>query len=345
MCIFSHYVNAQLKDTFEKGAIITKENEKIDGYIKTDDLSHLSLEVCFRLNEHDEKDVCYNTSQIKSFQTVTGKTFDLLSIKINNNRTEITVFANLILKGNTSLYKTSYNSKVFYVVVSNGQNYVLENDELDFSEIKKYNYQGVLNIATEGFFMENYPKIAFNEKDFIKVISQYNASKGYECKEIKYDEKNIHYSILNVGGGGNKYMSEFFLQAIYRLYNPKISRSTSLNLGLNFYQHQIYKLPISVESGVRKSLISIPFQLQQNLLNKDFRPYLFAGLNLSYVRIVDDKNNSLIDSGLQRNFGVGFLYGAGIEVDLYKGFMLKTEFRNELFTHLILFGIGYNFSK
>ena len=69
------------------------------------------------------------------------------------------------------------------------------------------------------------------------------------------------------------------------------------------------------------------------------------GLNFSYLKVVDDMSHPLFDDGLHPNFRTGIVYGAGIEIDLYKGIMLKSEYRKEVFTHLILFGIGYNFSK
>ena len=347
VCFSFNIAKAQLKDTFEKGIIITNENVKMDGYIKTNDLSHLSTEISFKLTEEDVKYINYNTTQIKSFQTETGKIFDLLAIKINNNSKEIAVFASLILKGQTSLYKTIYKSTTFYIVVTKDENYVLQNDEIITGEtnIKKYNYEGVLNIATEGFLVNNYQKIAFNELDFIKIISEFNTSKGYKSNKVTYDEKNIHYYLVSIGGGVKKDESEIFFQAMYRVYFPKISRSTSLNLGLNYFNYQFSESSYGTTSLYKKSLISIPFQFQQNILNKNIRPYIFAGFSLSYLKSIDDKNNSLIEDGFQKNFGIGFLYGAGLEIDIYKRFMLKSEIRNEIYNHLILFGIGYNFSK
>ena len=347
VCFSFHNAKAQLKDIFEKGTIITNENIKLDGYIKTNDLSHLSSEICFKSAEKDVKYINYNTTQLKSFRTETGKIFDLFSIKINNNSKEIAVFANLILKGQTSLYKTIYKSATFYIVVTKDENYVLQDDEIISGEtsIKRYNFQGVLNIATEGFLLNNYQKIPFSEIDFIKIISEFNASKGYKSMKVTYDEKNIHYYFLNIGGGVKKDESEIFFQAIYRLYFPTISRNTSLNLGLNYFNYQFSKSAYGTTSLYKESLISVPFQLQQNILNKNIRPYLFTGLSLCYLMAVDDKNNSFIENGFQKNFGIGFSYGAGLEIDIYKKFILKSEFRNEIFNHLILFGIGYNFSK
>lgn len=301
ICFSFIYAKAQLADTFEKGTITTIENVKIDGYIKTGDLSDLSSKICFKLAETDAKYIKYDATQIKSFQTVTGKTFDVLAFRINHNSTEIKVFANLILKGEISLYKAVYKSTTFYIVVTEDENYVLQNDELILgeTEIRKYNYQGVLNLATKGFSSKNYQKVPFEEIDFIKIISAYNASKGYESKEVTYDEKNIHYFILNIGGGLKMDESELFFQAMYRLYYPKISRSTSLNLGLNYFNYQFSDLLVNniQASDVKESLISIPLQFQQNILNKNIRPYIFMGLNLAYLKIVDDKDNSLLREG------------------------------------------------
>jgi opacity protein-like surface antigen len=85
--------------------------------------------------------------------------------------------------------------------------------------------------------------------------------------------------------------------------------------------------------------------LQQNLFNKSFRPYVSAGLDLSYFKYTNNKGISQIGKGVQNNFGVGFLYSAGIEADLYKGLMLRGEYRYEVFSHLLMLGIAYNFSK
>ena len=144
----------------------------------------------------------------------------------------------------------------------------------------------------------------------------------------------------------NSQEKEISFQAIYRSYFPKISRSTSLNGGLNYFNyHYLDVNKYGYQKNFINTLISLPLQIQQNLLNKNIRPYVFAGLNLSYVKLVDDKGVTQLDKGLQRNIGVGMLYGAGIEADIFKGIMLKSEYRYENLPHLIMVGIGYNFSR
>ena len=65
--------------------------------------------------------------------------FELLDVNINNNQTPLTLFANLVLKGDKlSLYKSAYNAEIFYVLSKEGKNYVLQNDKFipSQSEIK-----------------------------------------------------------------------------------------------------------------------------------------------------------------------------------------------------------------
>ena len=250
------------------------------------------------------------------------------------------------MKGECSLYKCSYNDKDIYVVKNKSNNYVLQNDELisGETEIRKYNYRGILNIATDGFSNTN-KVIEFNENSFIKIITEFNSSIGLESKVLTYNEKRINYLIATIGGGFKQNESEYFFQGIYRIYYPKISRSTSLNFGLNYFYNKNSEVYNNVTYNFTSSLISLPVQLQQNFLNEKFRPYIFAGFNLNYLKVVDKNDNSVLFNGLQNNIGLGIVYGTGIEFDLYKGLLAKCEYKFESYRHVILFGIGYNFSK
>lgn len=335
---------AQLNDTYEKGTIFLSNGDKTEGYIKTEDLSKLSSEICFKPALTDLKCFSYTTSQIKSFYTENGKIFDLLTILINNNSKEITVFANLILQGKASLYKSVHESQEFFIIANNNTLYVLQNDKLELweTEKRKYNYRGYLNIATEGFTNTD-KNIEFNEKKFIEIISGYNTSKGFKSEKVMYKEKKITYINANAGVGFKTHATEFYFQGMYRMYYPKISRSTSINAGLSYYNYSYSESYGRGTIEYTQTLTSVPIQFQQNLLNKNFRPYLFAGFDLSYLKVVENENNPLIDKDFIKKIGVGLLYGGGLELDIYKNLMLKCEYRNEIFRHLLLFGIGYNF--
>lgn len=339
---------AQLTENYEKGSIIQNNDIKIDGYIRIDDLAKLSSEVCFKLSETDKNCIKYNTKQIKSFSTENERFFDLLTIKDSENNQEIEIFANLILKGGASLYKSVYKGNDIYVIVNQNKNYVLRDDELVFGETKMttYNYIGILNIATEGFLNIKYSNnaIKFDQKDFTKLVTEYNTSKGFENKIVIPKEKKTSYILVNIGGGFKSDEKEFFAQGIYRMYYPNISKGISLNIGVNYFNYQYSVLNKRKLHKTTQTLTSIPAYVQQNFLNKKFRPYILGGISLGYLKVVTD-DISVLEDGLNNNFGVGFLYGAGAELDIYNGFMIKCEYRYETFPHLFLFGIGYNFLK
>lgn len=336
--------NAQLNEKFEKGWIVKNNNDKIEGYIKTDDLSKMSSSICFKRDLKEKKCTTYGTTQLKSFQTFNENTFDLLNLKMNKNQDEINIFANLILEGGElSLYKSIYNSDIFYIITKKGKNYALQNDKLISGEMKirKYNYQGILNFTTESLVVKNNLRPKFDEDDFVKIISKYNNSKGTQSKDLRVEDKYVNYIIANVGLGYKNNDSEYFGQIMYRRYVPKISRNTSLNMGISYFNYQFTEQ----NRDFKQSLLSIPLQIQQNIFNKNIRPYFFAGLSLNYLKLKDENNNSILNEGLKKTYGINFLYGAGVEIDIYKGIYLKSEYRIGPYTHPIVFGIGYIFKN
>jgi len=256
------------------------------------------------------------------------------------------------VNGKTSLYKGLHEKSVFYIISKKDKNYILQNDKFISGQTKvsRYNYVGILNLATENLPIKTNTTILYKEQVFIDILSKYNTSKGDDFEIIKTKEKPVRFYILTAGiGFGNSSESEYFAQFTNRIYFPKFSKNTSLNIGLNYYNYK-FVIPRAVSLGsdfeATQSLISVPFQLQHNFANKNIRPYAFIGMNISYLSVKDDEGNSIIEQrGLQSDFGLNFLFGGGIEVDLYKGLMFKGEYRYETFSHLMLFGIGYNFSK
>ena len=79
------------------------------------------------------------------------------------------------------------------------------------------------------------------------------------------------------------------------------------------------------------------YESQQNLSNKKIRPYLFAGVALNYSQTTDQDGDTVNYVGFQKTNGITSPYGIGIEIDIYKGFYFKSEYRDELFVHPILF--------
>ena len=332
--------NAQLKEKFEKGWFINNDNFKMEGYIRSDDLSKFSTGICFKRNLDLKECQAYNITQIKSFRIGNGNTFNLLHFKINKKQQEIELFVNLIIKGNElSLYRGIYKSEPFYVLSKNDKNYVLQKDKLISGETKfrKYNYKGILNFVTEGLAQRDNKKIKFDEDYFVRIVIEYNSLKNATVNDLRIKEKAKNYLLTNIGVGVENDGFQYYGQIIHRKFYPKISRSTSLNVGLNYFNYE-FKVR---NRNFTQSLLSIPLQIQNNILNKNIRPYIFAGLSFNYLRISDENNNSILSGGFQKSYGINLLYGAGIEIDILKNIYLKGEYRIEAYSHPIMFGIGY----
>jgi hypothetical protein len=339
---------SQLKERYEKGSITTSTNQIILGHIKNDDFKHKVTSICFKTSLNEKNCKKYDISNVISFKTEYGEIYSKHKIKINNLTKEVTLFAKKLVDGSTSLYKSLYDDLVFYIVTKDDETYVLQNDRLisgDF-KVSRYNYVGILNQITEDFSIENTSNIEFKEQYFIDRISKYNASKKNKYKVITTKEKPVKFITLVTGlGFGKKNKSEYFMQLNKRIYYPKFSKNISLNIGVNYYYYQFTERNSSgTNLDVTQTLLSIPCQIQYNFANKSFRPYVFTGANFGFFNKKDENGNSLIeDKGFQGDFGLSFLLGAGLEIDVYKGFYLKGEFRHENFNHLFLLGLGYIF--
>ncbi|MGM8360841.1 outer membrane beta-barrel protein [Flavobacterium sp. ARAG 55.4] len=336
----------QITESYSKGVIILKNDQKKEGFIKNESLDKYCNEVKFKALATDTDFEIYSPSIIKSFTTEKGLVFESLIFKVNKNTPEINILAQLLLKGRASLYQTYYESQPIYIITNDDVPYVLKNDELkrNDTEITKFHYRGILNIATENY-TANRTIINFKKKEFINAVSGYNKSVGSEIVSFETKEKPITYFISFGGIGKGEYDNVVFFQGIYRIFFPNMY-NTSLNIGLNYYNEKYdYKTYYSLPTEkITSELYSIPFTIQQNIFSKNVRPYLFGGFGLTKIKEVNQDNKSIIESGFQKNIGFSLVYGVGIEWDIYKGITSKVEYRNEL-VPFFLAGIGYNFSK
>ncbi len=355
MNIFNKSAYGQLTDSYVEGSVELQNGETIKGYIKDDEMSKMNFRLSFKEAESGKKATTYDTSQVRSFKLADGEIFELIHFRGHFMTSEMAAFGKLLIKGKASLYKILYKTDVIYIIKNDGKTFVLQNDKMDKSQMStdltKYRFIEYLYKAFDGpaISKDKIENISFHEKEFFRMVNEYNQYYNSESEIIAFRKKPIHFIVVTAGGMiRSSVRKEIYFQGYYRTYFPKISRSTSLNIGLNYfnYKNQIRKGQWPWNQVINKtySLATVPFQLQQNFLNKKIRPYAFAGVNASYLTITDESGNSFIEKGLQNSFGVALLYGAGIEADFYKGMMLKAEYRDENFAHLILLGIGYNFS-
>jgi hypothetical protein len=354
---FTAIVNAQLKDNFIKGTIVLQNDQKLEGWIKNDVTSALNYKIHFKETPETKNIIAYDTSQINSVTLENGEIYKLIRYKSHYNADSVYVLGKLLIKGKASLYKITYNSDDIFVVTNNGKNYALQNDKVDpgttSTETTLFFYKDYLAKALSDFPSE-FEKInnsSFSDQNIIRIISDYNRSMNSENTLVVTKSKSTHFIIAGVGGMVKSSTdNEAYVQAIYRTYLPRISKSTSINVGLNYFSNHYGYNPnpsyiYSKERKYSRTLLSLPLQIQQNLLNKFLRPYVTAGFDVSYYDIKNQEGVSILQHGVQSNFGLGILYAVGIEADIFKGLMLKGEYRDEVFSHLAMVGIGYNFSK
>lgn len=340
----------QLKETLFKGSLVLTNGQTKEGFIKDQSISEYTKEVKFKTAETDEKFEIYTPENLKSFTTQNGHYYENLSLKLNNNTLAVTLIAQKILKGKASLYVTYYNNVAIYVVENNGVFNVLQNDDLEFNalNVTKYNFKGILNIATEGF-AGNIDNISFDQQTFTDIITKYNQSKGSESTLLMPKEKAVKF--FTAYGGFGKGLNDievddfYIFQANYRIYLPSISRSTSINVGFNYIYNKFdFKYSKNITNKFTAQIFTVPLTIQQNFTTSFCRPYGFCGFAISKVQIKNDEQISMIESGLQKDFGFTIVYGGGIEVDIFKGITTKIEYRSDLYTYYFV-GIGYNFIK
>lgn len=337
-----------MKETFEEGSIVLNNGIVKKGFIKIESLAKMNTSVQIKESLAVKETEIVESVGIKSLETENYVVYQQFKIRINKNTDEIIVLANLLLEGKASLYAFNYNGEIFYIVVNNQKDYVLQKDSFKSGDKKviRNNYIGTLNLATEGFSGAN-SSLSFDNNSFVKTITAYNKSQNSETKLIININKSKSFLLAYAGVGiPSNTEKEFFAQGIYRVFMPSISDGLSLNTGFNYFNYE-YSNPIYDRQNLSftANIYTIPGQLQYNILNKAVRPYIFGGLSLLYIDAKDVNGDDVIEKGLQSSFGINYNYGAGIEASVYKGIMLKAEYRHEALRHLFLCGIGYNFSK
>lgn len=340
--------NAQLQDEYLKGKITLQNNQQKEGYIKRESLEKMNCFIYFKETENQKDPVKYDTLSLTGFTMQTGEIFERIIFEPNPKLKNRYFFGSLLLRGKASVYETMYKEAQFYIISNDGINYPLQDDvlEVNATAITPHYFKNYLTKAIGDSFNSKISRMNFSEESILSIVSEYNKSQSSLSIPTLVKKSNVSFLILNVGIGkrsGNE--KETYVQGIYRVYFPKYSKSTSINTGISYYKYRFSENYYGYIINYSRSLFSIPFQIQQNLLNKNIRPYFFAGFNICYIKETNDRNLETNDKGFQKDFGFGFLFGAGIEADIYKGLMAKIETRNEIYKHPISFGIGYNFSK
>lgn len=347
--LLQQHAIGQLMTTFVQGSILLKDGEKLSGLIKAEPMSSMNIRINFKNTEADKTVEKYDTGEVKTVELSDGGIFEFLRFKLEERADSTAVLAKLVIRGSASLYKLNYNSKLFFLVRNKALVFLLRDDEqlsTNSTQMISHYYKNRLNDAlfNSPAFVNEINALSFNEDALLRIITSYNKSVNSPNEIIKEKKSIARFLIFGVGGMYQKTNdNEMYVQAAMRTYFPRISKSASLNVGVNYFNKK-YTAASYYNSAVKYGfqLISIPLQVQQNILNAGFRPYCFAGFNLSYVKSEDEFGHPQTGTGFQNNFGVGILYGGGIEIDIYRGLMLKGEYRYENIGHLVMAGLSYH---
>ena len=357
----SYSVNAQITDDFIKGSIVLKNNETRNGFIRNDDFRRMNYKIKFKPTQESNRVFVFDTASIKSIVMEDGEIYDLLRYMPKSAKDSISVLARLMIKGKASLYKVYYRGAVVFIISNNQKTYPVQDDEIPMNStvVTQNYYIQYLKSAFEDYddLMAEIDKMEFTESGIVQLVKKYNLHNQSENKIIKMVEKSKGFIVLNADGGiTNQDNNLLSFEGTYRVYFPKISKSTSFNWGLKHstkrYSDQEQFGGISngipdpgyLDTSVhyKQSYWAIPFSVHENILNKRFRPYLFVGFTFfDFYKEVNTLYQEDNGAGFGNNYGVFFSWGGGIEADIYKGLLLRSEYRSE--NKRFTVGIGYHF--
>jgi hypothetical protein len=349
--LFSLPLAAQLKKTFLKGTLTLADGSKKEGFVQLQDIATMNKGVEFKESLETAAFTHYDTTQVLGLKTEDGDVFERIKVQLYDPFTEITTIAKVLSNGKASLYKIQVGLDMLYIVKTNDKQFVLQDDKINAgqgaAEATTFNFRNVMfaALAGGGITEEQAERLTFSESQFMNLVSKYNKAMGQESTVKAIKPKNVSFVIPSAGFMTYGGKTEYYGRLNFRLFTPKISTGTSFNTGIHFIQQKFTSTYTYATSqyDVRyvKTVKSIPVYIQQNLLSGAFRPYIFCGLNFSIVTLDTDSDSFLVTSGLQTNRGIGFVGGAGLEVTVVKGLMVRAEFLHENYTHLVMGGIAY----
>ena len=97
-------------------------------------------------------------------------------------------------------------------------------------------------------------------------------------------------------------------------------------------------------------LYELPLLVRYNILQKRVRPYIYGGAAVGVKN--EQETVSKISSfetetfkSSHTSFGAAALLGAGIDLGLWKIFLINLDWHYDVFSHLPVVGIGYRSNK
>lgn len=346
----SFFSAAQLQDQYLKSFIQFATGRKETALVLNEETEKLNYAVSVKDSSLKSSKKTYSAYEILSIDFENGKKFRQIKFAKHASKDTLTVLGRLLVVGKIELYQAYLNGAELLMAVKGREIFLLQDDEFSSNDLKvKRNFfrsylVNALKDAPESIRTKAY-KINFNNKAISQLILDYNKLHERPSEIIKQKKENKKFWIAGASfktTKDNPYGIWGFIN--YRLYITDFSRSTSINTGMHYYNYQ-FKTSVSPTSVVTstRSIASIPIFVQQNLSNKKVRPYLFAGVNISYVNTKAGSLEFEDAKGFQGSFGLHMLGGAGIEWNVIPKLMIKGDYHYENVLHGFMGGVAYIF--
>jgi hypothetical protein len=340
----SNFCFTQVKEIFVPAKITNINGDTLRGYIKDNDEIRMAQGVLFKENIASQPRIILS-KEIRSLKINENEIYDQLKHKSIITGTINHILAKKIVHGFASLYKYIFEYKSFFSIVKPDSAYILQDDELISGNLKRNYFQNNLKHAlnNQSGNIESFDDTKFNEKTLVKLVTKFNLRNGYSNLEIKSENRKESFVIANIGGMIKGFENVKFASLIYRVYFPNINKNTSLNIGLTYFKNKQLEISPWITSGINiitdkfyyyRNYVSIPISIQHNFFSKNIRPYIFAGVSVYYDL------NKRTDFNFGRKINGQINYGGGVELNISKNILLKTEIRSKQESNLVLIGFG-----
>ncbi len=290
-------------DYFEKGYIVTLENDTVYGYIERLSESKLSVGVIFNDTILDTT-VFYMPDQLSAFGFADGINFSPVLYKHTVNsfggteKISQTCFAKRLMTGDISLYKlqlTSIEGDHVYILRKGDEYYTIRENLNVLNQP-----EGMINRRDVGiliFLLEPCPeekekvgKTKFDDKEMIALLSRYSTCAAPEVEQatFNYRVKKKYTFLLDAGYTGlftsDEYINGGELGILCDVYSPHLSENTSFITGLQFFYYSNYlKDEDGNEEFENAYFFKIPLLVNTNLYRGTNKRSFDFQVGLNYV--------------------------------------------------------------
>lgn len=354
-CILTFSLNAQIKSSFINGFYIDANGNKHTGVIKNETVAELNKGIVFK-ETNSSKEEIKKADEINYVELETTETYTRFQIKAPNESTYKFILARHLLIAKLSLYEFFDEDEQIFLAKKDTVQYVLKEDQQLGTEnlkLKKYYFKQLLAAMVSDCdgIDRDCENLIFSEKQILEIVRKYNSCKNsnmVEARKVSSLKTTVKQLVLYVGTMKSGIKKDFIADLSYKLYFPKVSNNVSLNFGSNYIAN-ISKFNDNsyVDKVQYIDAVSLQLLIQYNLLNKNIRPYIIAGV--SYVALYSGRYYTYPNYVPIANYNVvkGVAsyptYGIGLEANLLKRLVIKSEYKVDFVSHLPTIGLAYNF--